>query len=86
MGPRIRKAVFWQDAPIVREQNHGTHPNTRKDDITAGPLPPGHRLAYINGFRVASLSSDAVVPEPSMMVIGTLFGLGGLVAKRRLRK
>ena len=26
------------------------------------------------------------VPEPSMMVIGTLFGLGGLVAKRRRKK
>jgi formylglycine-generating enzyme required for sulfatase activity len=38
------------------------------------------------GFRVASLSSDAVVPEPSMMVIGTLFGLGGLMAKRRMKK
>lgn len=38
------------------------------------------------GFRVASLSSSAVVPEPSMMVIGTLFGLGGLVAKRRMKK
>ena len=25
MGRRIRKAVYWQDAPIVREQNHGTH-------------------------------------------------------------
>jgi hypothetical protein len=50
---------------------------------------PNHQdvaYAYINGFRVANLSSDAVVPEPSMMVIGTLFGLGGLVAKRRLRK
>ena len=35
------------------------------------------------GFRVASL---AAVPEPSMMVIGTLFGLGGLMAKRRLKK
>jgi len=36
------------------------------------------------GFRVASLpSSAAAVPEPSMMVIGTLFGLGGLMAKRR---
>ena len=35
-------------------------------------------------FRIASLStSPAAVPEPSMMVIGTLFGLGGLVAKRR---
>jgi formylglycine-generating enzyme required for sulfatase activity len=36
---------------------------------------------YWNGFRVAE-----VVPEPSMMVIGTLFGLGGLVAKRRRKK
>jgi sulfatase modifying factor 1 len=38
------------------------------------------------GFRVASLNSDAVVPEPSMMVIGMVFGLGGLAAKRRLKK
>ena len=40
------------------------------------------------GFRVASLSSSAppAVPEPSMMVIGTLFGLGGLVAKRGRKK
>ena len=38
------------------------------------------------GFRVASLSSDAVVPEPSMMVIGMVFGLGGLAARRRLKK
>jgi sulfatase modifying factor 1 len=40
------------------------------------------------GFRVASLSSSAppAVPEPSMMVIGTLFGLGGLMAKGRMKK
>ena len=40
------------------------------------------------GFRVVRLSSSAggAVPEPSMMVIGTLFGLGGLVAKRRMKK
>jgi len=40
------------------------------------------------GFRVASLSSSAspAVPEPSMMVIGTLSGLGGLMAKRRMKK
>jgi formylglycine-generating enzyme required for sulfatase activity len=39
------------------------------------------------GFRVASLpSSAAAVPEPSMMVIGTLFGIGGLMAKRRMKK
>jgi len=38
------------------------------------------------GFRVASLSSDAAIPEPSMMVIGMVFGVGGLAAKRRLKK
>ncbi|MFZ4082045.1 MAG: SUMF1/EgtB/PvdO family nonheme iron enzyme [Pirellula sp.] len=38
------------------------------------------------GFRVASYNSDAVVPEPSMIVIGMVFGLGGLAAKRRLKK
>jgi formylglycine-generating enzyme required for sulfatase activity len=40
------------------------------------------------GFRVVSLSSSAppAVPEPSMMVIGTLFGLGGLLAKRRMKR
>jgi formylglycine-generating enzyme required for sulfatase activity len=38
------------------------------------------------GFRLASLSSDAAIPEPSMMVIGMVFGLGGLAAKRRLKK
>ncbi|MEI8213598.1 MAG: SUMF1/EgtB/PvdO family nonheme iron enzyme [Planctomycetota bacterium] len=39
------------------------------------------------GFRVASLDSPpSVVPEPSMMVIGTLFGLGGIIARRRVKK
>jgi len=39
------------------------------------------------GFRVVNLSPSAPpVPEPSMMVIGTLFGLGGLVAKRRMKR
>ncbi|MFN9347542.1 MAG: SUMF1/EgtB/PvdO family nonheme iron enzyme [Planctomycetota bacterium] len=48
---------------------------------------PSFELNYI-GFRVASLSSSAppAVPEPSMMVIGTLFGIGGLMAKRRMKK
>ena len=49
---------------------------------------PGAYSAYDGlGFRVASLpSSAAAVPEPSMMVIETLFGLGGLMAKRRMKK
>jgi formylglycine-generating enzyme required for sulfatase activity len=39
------------------------------------------------GFRVASLISVASeVPEPSTMFIGTIFGLGGLIAKRRMKK
>jgi formylglycine-generating enzyme required for sulfatase activity len=48
---------------------------------------PSDEYPYV-GFRVASLSSSAppAVPEPSMMVIGTLFGLGGLMAKRRMKK
>ena len=39
-------------------------------------------------FRVASLSSSAppAVPEPSMLVIGMVFGIGGLMAKRRMKK
>lgn len=43
---------------------------------------------YNVGLSVASLSSSAppAVPEPSMRVIGTLFGLGGLMAKRRMKK
>jgi sulfatase modifying factor 1 len=39
---------------------------------------------YAQGFRVVTMVDP--VPEPSMMVIGTLFGLGGLVAKRRRKK
>ena len=38
---------------------------------------------YLIGFRVAMVQP---VPEPSMMVIGMVFGLGGLAAKRRLKK
>jgi sulfatase modifying factor 1 len=52
-----------------------------------GTIEPGNQL-YDIGFRVVTLSSSAppAVPEPSMMVIGTLFGLGGLAAKRRMKK
>jgi len=39
------------------------------------------------GFRVASLASSAApVPEPSMMVMATLLGLGGYIGKRRMKK
>jgi hypothetical protein len=42
-----------------------------------------YRGDYDNSFRVAMVEP---VPEPSMMVIGKLFGLGGLMAKRRMKK
>jgi hypothetical protein len=50
-------------------------------------VPPGFETHFI-GFRVAMLSPapSGEVPEPSMMVIGTLFGLGGLLAKRRIKR
>ncbi len=49
---------------------------------------PRSDLAGNGGFRVATLSpsSAPAVPEPSMMLIGALFGLGGLVAKRQLKR
>ena len=56
---------------------------------TRGSNSPSSEFLGI-GFRVARLSPSAPpapeVPEPSMMVIGTLFGLGGLMAKRRMKK
>lgn len=40
------------------------------------------------GFRVASVapSGGAAVPEPSMMLLGTLIGLGGLIRKSRMKR
>jgi hypothetical protein len=56
----------------------------------------GSYFQFDFGFRVASLTSFAPpppppppppsVPEPSTLVIGTLFGLGGLLAKRRIKR
>jgi hypothetical protein len=48
--------------------------------------PPTYEI-WMTGFRVVSLSpSSPPVPEPSTLVIGTLFGLGGLLAKRRMTR
>jgi formylglycine-generating enzyme len=56
--------------------------------VFAAYVPPNSQDEHPGfGFRVASLELSAeVVPEPSMMVIGTLFGLGGLIARRRMKK
>jgi len=47
---------------------------------------PSNEASTSVGFRVASLSSDVAVPEPSMMVIGTLLGIGGLFGQRRIKR
>ena len=47
---------------------------------------PSNEASTSVGFRVASLSSDGAVPEPSMMVIGTLLGIGGLFGQRRIKR
>ena len=62
-------------------------PSNLLSSSTRNSLDPSTENTYI-GFRVVSLSSSAppAVPEPSMMVIGTLFGLGGLMAKRRMKR
>ena len=43
---------------------------------------------FVDGFRVASLSSSpaAAVPEPGTLLLGTLLGLGGYLGKRRMKK
>ena len=68
----------------VRGGNWGGN-STVLSSSSRNTFGPSNEFNYV-GFRVASLSSDAVVPEPSMMVIGMVFGLGGLAAKRRLKK
>ena len=70
----IRGGVwFYGSSNLSPSYRSNGNPNVQNDDV---------------GFRVASLSSSGppAVPEPSMMVIGTLFGLGGLMAKRRRKK
>jgi formylglycine-generating enzyme required for sulfatase activity len=65
----------WSSNSIPLESESRTNGNASGSDSSTG-------------FRVVSLPSSAppAVPEPSMMVIGTLFGLGGLMAKRRMKK
>jgi hypothetical protein len=46
---------------------------------------PNTQNGYV-GYREIDVFGSPAVPEPSMMVIGTLFGLGGLMAKRRMKK
>jgi hypothetical protein len=47
---------------------------------------PGEDTVKLQGHSETQYFKVSPVPEPSMMVIGTLFGLGGLIAKRRMKK
>jgi formylglycine-generating enzyme required for sulfatase activity len=86
----------WEESSLDRANGNGNSRRGRRGGSWSGPtswLSSSDRYDASPdtgnddfGFRVASLSSDAAVPEPSMMVIGTLFGLGGLMAKRRMKK
>ncbi len=70
----IRGGYWYLDSSVLSSSARGSDIPSLEDNVV--------------GFRVASLPSSAppAVPEPSMMVIGTLFGLGGLMAKRRMKK
>ena len=46
----------------------------------------GASIEIMLGFRVVSLdSTPSVVPEPSMMVIDSILGIGGLIVSDALR-
>jgi sulfatase modifying factor 1 len=66
--------------------------SSNASDLSSSTRSGANANAYFYahiGFRVVSLSSSAsppAVPEPSTMFIGTIFGLGGLMAKRRMKK
>jgi len=86
----------WEESSLDRANGNGDSRRGRRGGSWSGPTSwllssdrqDANPLTGNDdfGFRVARLSSDAAVPEPSMMVIGTLFGLGGLMAKRRMKK
>ena len=71
---RAARGGCWADGSNFLSSSSRYYGDTTTDDN------------IVLGFRVASLPSSNPVPEPSMMLIGTLFGLGGLVAKRRMKK
>jgi len=98
-GTGARTAVYSQpnsQGPADVDQAGGLSPygvmglggNVREREESSFDLANSSGSDTSTGFRVVSLSSSAppAVPEPSMMVIGTLFGLGGLMAKRRMKK
>jgi formylglycine-generating enzyme required for sulfatase activity len=69
----------------IRGGNWGNISDVLSSSSRDGSSPSNESRGH--GFRVVRLSSSAPpVPEPSSLVIGTLFGLGGLLAKRRMKR
>jgi formylglycine-generating enzyme required for sulfatase activity len=74
---------------IFRISRGGSWTNSSIILASSGPFDsfyPSFKDGMDLGFRVASVSPSDIVPEPSTLVIGTLFGLGGLLAKRRMKR
>jgi formylglycine-generating enzyme required for sulfatase activity len=80
----------WLESPFNFTNISSTSSRVWRGGVWLGPSSNLHSAVLGNGnpnketagdgFRVAS------VPEPSSLVIGTLFGLGGLLAKRRMKR
>jgi sulfatase modifying factor 1 len=90
MSGNVREWHDLDGSPGANRGYRGGDWNNISSDLkrTYGPSLAPSEEGPLHGFRLASLNSDPppAVPEPSMMVIGMVFGLGGLAAKRRLKK
>jgi formylglycine-generating enzyme required for sulfatase activity len=85
LGGNVRE---WEESSVDLANSSSSSPRGARGgswSFGSANLSSSNRTTGVEfsnlGFRVAE-----VIPEPSMMVIGTLFGLGGLVAKRRRKK
>ena len=87
--------LSWNFLYTVASNLGGMSQEVRLIDSVGAPLAvninaikfefPNTQNGYV-GYREIDVFGSPAVPEPSMMVIGTLFGLGGLMAKRRMKK
>ena len=87
--------LSWNFLYTVASNQGGMSQEVRLIDSVGAPLAvninaikfecPNTQNGYV-GYREIDVFGSPAVPEPSMMVIGTLFGLGGLMAKRRMKK
>jgi formylglycine-generating enzyme required for sulfatase activity len=84
--------LSYNDSPFTSRGYRGGGWVSGGTDLSASTRKntgPDSNSLNVVGFRVVTLSPDTtppVVPEPSMMVIGSILGIGGLMAKRRMKK